>query len=106
LQDIAFLAVAVVAAVVAWGVRDLERVRRWLLGATGVALIGLPLIRVACGGLGWVAAWRTGISAVLAVDIALLVSGVACLWASRARGVMSSTTDAVTAGVKSSLQPT
>lgn len=107
LQDIAFLAVSAVAAGVAWGVRDLESVRRWLLGATGVALIGLPLVRMAFGGVGWGSAWRTGISAVLAVDTALIISGVACLWAiARARRVTSSTSTGISGDLKSGMQPT
>jgi hypothetical protein len=84
-QDIAFLVVAAVAAVIAYAIQDLDRLRRVLLGCTGVMLIGLPVIRMATGGPGWSAAWSAGIDDVPVVDIALLAFGFICLWAARAR---------------------
>jgi hypothetical protein len=84
-QDIAFLAVATVAALIAFAIRDLDRLRRVLLGATGVMLVGLPAMRLATGGPGWSAAWNTGIDTVPIVDIALLAFGFICLWAARGR---------------------
>jgi uncharacterized iron-regulated membrane protein len=86
-QDIAFLVVAAVAGVMSYVVRDLDRLRRILLGCTGVMLIGLPVIRMATGGPDWFEAWNTGIGAVPTVDIALFAFGFICLWAARARQV-------------------
>jgi uncharacterized iron-regulated membrane protein len=95
-QDIAFLIVSAIAAVVAYGVRDLERLRRVLLGCTGVMLLGLPVIRMATGGPGWSAAWDAGIGAVPIVDIALLAFGFICLWAARGRQAQASVPTHVT----------
>jgi len=79
-QGIAFLAVAAVAAVVAVGTGNLDRLRRRLLASTGIAMLGLPLMRMATGGLGWMESYRAGIGAVPAVDIAFVVAALACLW--------------------------
>jgi uncharacterized iron-regulated membrane protein len=84
-QDIAFLVVSAAAAVVAYAIQDLDRLRRVLLGCTGVMLLGLPVMRMATGGPGWSDAWSAGISAVPVVDSALLIFGFICLWAARAR---------------------
>ncbi|MEJ0038971.1 MAG: hypothetical protein WDO68_23400 [Gammaproteobacteria bacterium] len=90
LQDIAFLAVAAGAAIIAYVIQDLDRLRRVLLACTGAALIGLPVMRMATGGPGWSAAWDAGIDAVPIVDIALLAFGFICLWAARARPASAS----------------
>jgi uncharacterized iron-regulated membrane protein len=82
-QGIAFLAAAALAAVATLAIRDLDVVRRALLGATGVALICLPAVRLATGGMGWAAAWEFGIAAVHCVDIALIVCGMASVWFAR-----------------------
>jgi hypothetical protein len=85
-QNIAFLAVAAIAAGMVYGVDDLERARLRLLGATGIALAGLPLMRLACDGPSWGEAWRAGLTSVPAVDGALIIAGATCLWvAGRAR---------------------
>lgn len=84
-QDVAFLVVAAICAVVAFAIHDLDRLRRTLLAFTGVALLGLPFMRLAFGGLGWGDAWSIGISAVPAVDLALAITGGLCLWAASAR---------------------
>lgn len=84
-QDIAFLVVAAIAAVMSYAIRDLDRLRRVLLGCTGIMLIGLPVMRMASGGPDWSEAWSAGIDAVPVVDIALLAFGFICLWATRAR---------------------
>src|SRR2546428_7377455 len=63
-QDIAFLIVAALAAIGAYVIQDLDRLRRVLLGCTGVALVGLPVMRMATGGPGWFAAWNASIDAV------------------------------------------
>jgi uncharacterized iron-regulated membrane protein len=85
IQDIAFLIVAALAAIVACVIQDLDRLRRVLLGCTGVALIGLPVMRMVTGGPGWSAAWSADIDAAPVVDIALLAFGFICLWAARAK---------------------
>jgi uncharacterized iron-regulated membrane protein len=85
IQDIAFLAVAGICAVVALRIDDLDRLRRVLLRATGVGLFGLPVIRLATGGMGWAEATQLGISAVPGIDIALVVFGAMCFWAARSR---------------------
>lgn len=79
-QGVAFLIVAAVSGIVALAIRDLEHLRRWLVGATGVGLAGLPLMRLATGGMGWTDAWTYGIAAVPCVDAALIVSGLASVW--------------------------
>ena len=78
-QGVLFLIVA--AGVIAAGTvaRDLDRLRRALVALTGVALIGLPLARLAGGGIGWGAAWQQGLHSLLSVEFALLVSGALCL---------------------------
>jgi uncharacterized iron-regulated membrane protein len=84
-QDVAFLVVTAICAVAAVVIRDLDRLRRTLLAFTGAALLGLPVMRLAFGGLGWGDSWQIGISAVPAVDVALVTAGFLCLWAARAR---------------------
>jgi len=84
-QDLAFLLVIAIAGVIALSVRDLDRLRRVLLICTGVALLGLPGMRLISGGPGWADAFDTGLNAVPAVDAALIVFGAIILWASRAR---------------------
>lgn len=82
-QGWAFLFVATATGFAAVLVQDLARLRRGLLAATGVALLCLPLIRLATGGMGWTEALGNGVAAVPAVDLALFVSALACLWAQR-----------------------
>ncbi|PZN34919.1 MAG: PepSY domain-containing protein [Proteobacteria bacterium] len=86
-QGVVFLAVVAIAAVATVGVASLDRLRSAFLAATGVALLGLPLVRMITGGPGWSEAWQAGIGTVLALDVALLVAGTACIGFSRA-GVM------------------
>jgi uncharacterized iron-regulated membrane protein len=81
-QDVAFLLAAALAAAAAFRL-ETEKLRRVLIRATGVALIGLPVVRMLTGGLGWSSAWHLGISAIPAIDVALVVFGGLCLWASR-----------------------
>jgi hypothetical protein len=92
-QGIAFLAVAAVTALVAFCIGTLDRLRRRLLASTGVAMLGLPLMRMATGGLGWLESYRAGISAVPAVDIAFGVAAVACLWTAFRRQQPSEVTE-------------
>jgi hypothetical protein len=80
LQGITFLAIAAVAALATIAISNLDRLRRAMIASTAVALLGLPLMRMASGGPGWLDAWQAELGAVLAVDLALLVMGTACLW--------------------------
>ena len=58
-----------------------------LIGLTGVALAGLPLLRRATGGTDWPDALAGGLAAVVALDIAFAIAGIACFaavwWQSR-----------------------
>ncbi|MDP9139351.1 MAG: PepSY domain-containing protein [Pseudomonadota bacterium] len=74
-----FLVTAVIAAVIAVRMARTESIKRVLLGATGVSLIALPLIRLLCGGSGWADAFGSGLHTVIAMDIALAAGGVLCL---------------------------
>lgn len=84
-QGIAFLGVAALAAMAAVATRDMDQLRRRLLAATGIALLGLPVVRLATGGLGWTQALEYGIAAVPCVDAALVIIGAVSLWVARAR---------------------
>lgn len=99
-QDIAFVVVAAVAALIAYAIQDLDRLRRVLLGFTGVMLLGLPVMRMATGGPGWSEAWGAGIDAVPIVDIALLAFGFICLWAARARQARSTASVGTPAAIR------
>jgi len=92
-QDVAFLIVAAVCAVVAYAISDLDRLRRTLLAFTGAALLGLPVMRLAFGGIGWGESWQIGIGAVPAVDTALVVLGCLCLWGARARRIATTASE-------------
>lgn len=73
-----FLAVAAVAGVMAWTLRDIKRTRLLLIAATALSLLGLPVIRLACGGLGWSQAMAEGMSTIPALDIAFVIAGLLC----------------------------
>lgn len=75
----AFLLCAALAAAIAWGIRSLSHARAILLGATGAALLLLPLLRLLTGGMGWAQAFSAGMDTLLAMDIAFAVGGVLCL---------------------------
>lgn len=85
-QGLLFLAVTVALIVYAAVTDDLARYRRRLLAATGAALAGLPLARLASGGIGWSAAWQQGLASLLAVELALFVAGALCLRFALRRG--------------------
>jgi uncharacterized iron-regulated membrane protein len=104
-QGIMFLSVAAVAGVVAFAIRDVERLRRCLLAATGIALLGLPVVRFTTGGLGWIEALNLGVAAVPCVDAALIVIGAASLWTARMRTPVRASTDA-SESIKHEPQPT
>lgn len=80
-----FLLVAAASALVAWNVRSLTQARRMLLAATGAALLLLPVLRLSCGGAGWIQAFDAGLHAVLALDIAFACGGLLCLVAALRR---------------------
>ena len=79
----AFLAVAALSGVLAWALRDTARTRALLIAATAVALLGLPLIRIACGGLGWGTALERGLPTIPALDLAFVAAGLLSAWALR-----------------------
>jgi len=83
----AFIIAAVFAGALAATARDMTRVKYLLLGLTGVALAGLPLLRRATGGTDWPDALAGGLAAVVALDIAFAIAGIACFaavwWQSR-----------------------
>lgn len=83
----AFLAAAALAAVLAWMVRELNTLKRVLLGLTGILLVGLPLLRLLSGGPGWAAAWGEDMDAVLILDVLIVMGGVLCILAVRRRTV-------------------
>jgi uncharacterized iron-regulated membrane protein len=84
-QGIAFLSVAVIVAALTLALSDVQQLRRTLLGATGVALLGLPLARMLAGGPAWVVAWEQHYPTVIGGDCTLLAMGIATLWGARAR---------------------
>lgn len=82
-QNWTFIAAAALASITALSVRDLQLLRRVLLGATGIALLLMPLLRWLCGGPGWAMAFNEGLTTVIAFDITLLVAGVLCVVSAR-----------------------
>ncbi|MBX5460820.1 MAG: PepSY domain-containing protein [Steroidobacteraceae bacterium] len=105
-QGVAFLTVAALTAVAAVTTRDMDRLRRRLLAATGIALLGLPVVRLATGGLGWMQALEHGIAAVPCVDAALMIVGVASLWVALGRRVRMALPTRVEGQIKSEPQAT
>lgn len=85
LQGVAFVAVALLVAIATVSVENLDRLRRWLLRCSAVALLGLPIIRWGTGGMAWDVAWTAGLPAVPAVDVALIVIGCATFGVARSR---------------------
>lgn len=79
----AFLATAALAAMAAWWLKELEAIRRVLLGATGIGLLLLPALRMLCGGTDWSAAFEAGLGTVLSMDLSLGLAGMLCLWGLR-----------------------
>jgi uncharacterized iron-regulated membrane protein len=53
---------------------------RLMVAAIGVMLFGLPILRLATGGPGWGTALSAGQISIVAVDLAMLVSGAWTLW--------------------------
>jgi len=56
-----------------------ERVAPLLFGATGVVLLTLPIIRMASGGPGWIAALNASQHVIPALDALVVIGGVICL---------------------------
>jgi uncharacterized iron-regulated membrane protein len=82
-QNWTFIGTALLASIAAMLLRDLNTLRRVLLGATGVALLLIPLLRWLCGGPSWAAAFDMGLTVVIAFDITLLIAGVLCVLSAR-----------------------
>lgn len=78
-QGLLFLLVSALVILATVLARDLDRLRRGLLAATGLALLGLPLARLIGGGPGWASAWQQGQASLLSVELALLLAGFLCL---------------------------
>lgn len=83
-----FLALAAVIGVLAIALQP-ALLSRVLLGSTGLALLGLPLLRWWSGGPSWMQALATGYDGVISIDLALLLSGSLCLWALRRKPAAS-----------------
>ena len=63
----------------ALGARTAARARDLLVATTGFALLGVPLVRYATGGPGWLGAWSDGLMTVIAGDLIMMLGGVICL---------------------------
>ncbi|MES0873777.1 PepSY-associated TM helix domain-containing protein [Sinimarinibacterium thermocellulolyticum] len=74
-----FLLTLALACVLAWRVTEFATARRALLGASGIALIGLPVVRMLCGGPTWPGAFDAGLHTIIAFDIGLVIGGACCL---------------------------
>jgi uncharacterized iron-regulated membrane protein len=59
--------------------RDPHRTRRGLIGATALLLVGLPILRLLCGGMSWPQALSAGWAVIPALDTAFALAGVVCL---------------------------
>lgn len=73
------LAAALLASVAAFMLRDPKTLQRWLMAATGIALMLLPAVRFLAGGPGWLEALQSGSSAMIALDAGLSSIGVVCV---------------------------
>lgn len=92
-QNWTFITAAILATLIAWQVRDLDVLRRGLLGVTGIALLLAPPLRWISGGPGWGTAFEAGLAAVIALDLALLLAGALCLLAARRRAAKAVVAD-------------
>jgi uncharacterized iron-regulated membrane protein len=77
-----FLGVAAISGVLAI-VLTPALLRRVLIAASGLLLLGLPLLRWFCDGPSWTQALASGHSVVLSIDVAALLAGALCLVALR-----------------------
>lgn len=71
----AFCTGVALAAIATFALRDTHSIRRLLMGLTGIALIGLPLLRILTGGPGWGTALEARLFTVLVLDAAALLGG-------------------------------
>jgi hypothetical protein len=74
-----FLSGALAVTATALVLRDPTKVRRWLLAATGFALVLLPFVRLLAEGPGWLEALQTTRITVLALDLGVLFGGALCI---------------------------
>lgn len=85
---VGFLLSAIPPLVLAWRVGDPLRLRRYVRLALGAALFGLPLLRLLLADAGWIDLLARAESAVVAMDLVLLLAGGGLLFAAgRRRGV-------------------
>jgi uncharacterized iron-regulated membrane protein len=80
-----FVGVLLISALLAWLLPSLPPVRRLLLGTTGIALLGLPALRLICGGPSWSQTFAAGLPTVPALDIAFALGGALCFAAALRR---------------------
>ncbi|MBA4284934.1 MAG: PepSY domain-containing protein [Xanthomonadaceae bacterium] len=78
-QNLSFIAGVVVASLLGGRLRDLDVLRRALLGVTGTLLVLTPVARWLSGGPGWTTAAGHGLVTVIAIDVAVLLAGLLCL---------------------------
>jgi hypothetical protein len=74
-------------ACIAFGCMDADphRLGRTLRAVAGVGCLGLPVLRLACGGTSWAAALAAGDAAIVSLDLLFLLGGAALLlWRWRA----------------------
>lgn len=65
-----------------------DQLRRFYRVLLGGGVIGLPVLRMATGGLDWAAAASQGQGTVLSVDATLLILGAGLIWWARRRAVL------------------
>ena len=63
---------------IAIAARNSRQIRGMTVALTGIALLGLPAVRMLAGGPGWLAALANGRTAIIAGDLALLTGALAC----------------------------
>ncbi len=76
----AFVAASIACLVLAWRMKDMERLRRLNLGVLAYGLLTLPAMRLVCGGTSWVEALsHSGGTVVVLFDLLLLATGAGVL---------------------------
>jgi hypothetical protein len=76
----AFIIASVIAIIAGFVARSNTQLDYGLQWATGLTLLALPVIRLLSGGPGWNTAFAVGQPIIIAVDVALAVSGGWMLW--------------------------
>ena len=79
----------------AW-LRDTQRLSRHFLLASGVMCLAVVLLRLLCGGPGWLAALQADQSIIVTVDLLLLAGGAAMLFAYRTQAKEQQDTELLT----------